>query len=244
MRKVISDAVERRNNITKGCGSGDHALEMKAEEEARRLGFRTKAEMEDADKLAIAIAMMEGDRDANEQEMRELGTAQEGLSWSPERGLEMASPKQKTGFQNDTPSTRATNPTHPSSYGAASSSSVAAPRPSRPVSRLVADKPASTTQTKNKPDVIDLTADSPKKEKASQVSTWTCEICTLVNDMQYLCCEACEIERPDSVTEKARMTRPPAPPPPRLGWNCTRCGTFMENQWWACSACGLVKASS
>ncbi|KAL1651271.1 hypothetical protein SLS58_000610 [Diplodia intermedia] len=83
MRSVIADAAERRNKITQGCGSGNHAMEQKVEEEARRLGFRTKAEMDDADKLAIAIAMMEGDRDAHRQEMQALGASEEGLTWPP-----------------------------------------------------------------------------------------------------------------------------------------------------------------
>jgi len=29
-----------------------------------------------------------------------------------------------------------------------------------------------------------------------------------------------------------------------LGWNCGRCGTFMEHRYWTCSACGLMKESS
>lgn len=246
MRKVIADAVERRNKITLGCGSGDHAMERKAEDEARRLGFRTKAEMDDADKLAIAIAMMEGDRDAHRQDMRELGASQEGLSWSPERGLEMASSEHSAGVQNNNvPSATPIKQSFSTPHGTASNSSVSTPRPGRPVSRLVGEKPAST-QAKSKSEVIDLTADSPKKE-ISQASTWTCEICTLINDMQHLCCDACGVERPDSVTERASMNAqdqaPPVPPRP-LGWNCMRCGTFMESKWWTCSACGLMKASS
>ncbi|GME64649.1 Zinc finger RanBP2-type protein [Neofusicoccum parvum] len=246
MRKVISNAVESRNNIVQGCGSGDYAAQKSAEKEAQRLGFRTKAEMDDADKLAIAIAMMEGDRDANRQDMRELGASQEGLTWSPERGLEMASPEQTTGVQNNMPFATTIKPAPPPALGAPSSSSVASPRPGRPVSRLVAEKPV-RTQTKSTPEVIDLTAASPKEEKAPKSSIWTCEICTLINNMQYLCCDACGVERPDSISEKASMASrdqaPPVPPRP-LGWNCTRCGSFMENQWWTCSACGVMKPSS
>lgn len=221
-------------------------MERKAEDEARRLGFRTKAEMDDADKLAIAIAMMEGDRDAHRQDMRELGASQEGLSWSPERGLEMASSEHSAGVQNNNvPSATPIKRSFSTPHGAASNSSISTTRPGRPVSRLVGEKPAST-QAKSKSEVIDLTADSPKKE-ISQASTWTCEICTLINDMQHLCCDACGVERPDSVTERASMNAqdqaPPVPPRP-LGWNCMRCGTFMESKWWTCSACGLMKASS
>ncbi|RMY53562.1 hypothetical protein D0863_13912 [Hortaea werneckii] len=29
-----------------------------------------------------------------------------------------------------------------------------------------------------------------------------------------------------------------------IGWNCDRCGSFMEHRWWTCSACGGIKGSS
>ncbi|OJD32909.1 zinc metallopeptidase [Diplodia corticola] len=176
MRSVMADAAERRKKITQGCGSGDHAMEQKVEEEARRLGFRTKAEMDDADRLATAIAMMEGDRDAHRQEMQALGASQEGLTWSPERGLEMATPQQSTGVQNGN-ATSATSikpvptPTHP----AASSSSASAPRSGRPASRLVTED-ASRTLNGSRPEVIDLTGDSAKRDTTAHDSTWTCEI--------------------------------------------------------------------
>lgn len=244
IRGVIADAAERRNNITQGCGSGNHVVEQKAEEEARRLGFRTKAEMDDADKLAIAIAMMEGDRDANRQEMQALGVSEEGLSWSAEGGLEMASPKPVTRKQDDNDSLATTtnklvsSPTYPSS----ASSSVSAPRPDRPVSRLVPDHLASA-HSRSRPEVIDLTEDAPEQEKTVRDSTWVCEICTLMNNMQHLCCDACGVERPESVSKKMKEQEMPVTPRP-LGWNCRRCGSFMEAQWWTCSACGLMKASS
>ncbi|OMP87384.1 DNA damage response protein WSS1 [Diplodia seriata] len=245
MRNVIADAAERRNRITQGCGSGNHAMEQKVEEEARRLGFRTKAEMDDADKLAIAIAKMEGDRDAHRQEMQALGASEEGLTWSPEGGLEMATPRQLTGVQNsNATSTTSIKPIPLPTHAAASGSSVSAPRSGRPVSRLVTGNPSST-QSRSQPEVIDLTEDYPKQDTTTDDSTWTCDICTLVNDIQHLCCDACTVERPESVSERISMKDqglPVAPPP--LGWNCRRCGSFMEAQWWTCSACGLMKTSS
>ena len=55
--------------------------------------------------------------------------------------------------------------------------------------------------------------------------------------------------RPESAAMRtarslAAATGQPKPPPKRLGWNCYCCGTFMENQWWTCSMCGKMKASS
>ena len=95
-----------------------------------------------------------------------------------------------------------------------------------------------------------------------QTEQWTCEICTCINPMQYLACDACGCERPESVgqqqrqreRERAQQQQPPRPPlsaPPAagrreqsMGWLCTRCGTFMEHVYWTCSSCGKMKESS
>lgn len=111
---------------------------------------------------------------------------------------------------------------------------------------------------------------------ASQVfpeEHWTCGICTLVNPLQYLACDACGVERPQSVVAtkaskleagahkqkpatmanarrepgtsgKGRWELPPPKQDASLGWKCGNCGAFMEHKWWTCSACGLLKASS
>lgn len=90
---------------------------------------------------------------------------------------------------------------------------------------------------------------------------WACEICTCINPLQFLACDACGVERPQAVLlntqapkRKPSSTRViPAPSrewkataPARnesLGWNC-RCGAFMEHRWWTCSLCGTLKTSS
>lgn len=90
---------------------------------------------------------------------------------------------------------------------------------------------------------------------------WACEVCTCINPLQFLACDACGVERPQSVLLKSQsVKRKPVPrlitsepsrkwevkPSARsesLGWNC-RCGAFMEHRWWTCSVCGTLKASS
>lgn len=102
--------------------------------------------------------------------------------------------------------------------------------------------------------VIDIS--DPFDPAASAPEQWTCEICTCVNPLQYLACDACGIERPQRIGVGNRGARPkpvstfsaPAPAPTiqhdTLGWVCTRCGAFMEHKWWTCSACGQMKQSS
>ena len=95
---------------------------------------------------------------------------------------------------------------------------------------------------------------------------WTCEVCTCINPMQYLACDACAVERPQALAQPRAPARAPASQWERngfgstyspmasltsqvrqqesLGWNCGNCGAFMEHRWWTCSACGVMKAHS
>ncbi|KAK8203815.1 zinc ion binding protein [Phyllosticta capitalensis] len=263
MRRVIADAASRRTEITKGCGHGDRDAEKRAEEEAKRLGFSTQAEMEDANQIAIAIAMMEGEQDADRAVLQQLASqSREGLTWSADGGLEMAPPLPPN--KPPPPSKPASAP--PSMATSSASKSSSSTRSKRPASRLVAD---STPPKSRSTDFIDLTVDrSPPPKKPSSVissassytaapSSWTCEICTLVNRSEHLCCDACGVERPsppESLATKARSTassstihpldRIPKPREKPLGWNCIGCGTFMEQQWWTCSACGILRPDS
>ncbi|KAF2146689.1 uncharacterized protein K452DRAFT_294238 [Aplosporella prunicola CBS 121167] len=259
IRQVIAAAAENRNKITKGCASGTRGAERMAEE-ARRLGFRTKAEMDDADQLAIAIALMEDEKEAEEKEMRELGAMQsEGLTWSPERGLEAQPPPQPPRPKKPSRSSTAPASHIPVAQGS-QSRPTSTPRPGKPVSRLVAQRSSTTPSNQAGTELIDLTRSSPEPA-LPDTGHWTCEICTLVNETQHLCCDACGIERPSPPAPRAtprpapqhpnRGSAPPPPPKPAarpavrsLGWTCSRCGAFMEHSWWTCSACGTMKATS
>ncbi|KAH9879350.1 hypothetical protein J1614_002789 [Plenodomus biglobosus] len=96
---------------------------------------------------------------------------------------------------------------------------------------------------------------------------WACPQCTLHNPLDYLTCGACGLEQPPQPIPRHKRFGPshsvpslPKPPPQsglrgqgatpfepargRIGWNCLECGTFMENQWWTCSLCGVMKLDS
>lgn len=105
-------------------------------------------------------------------------------------------------------------------------------------------------QTSAEPTVIDLT-------DPHNPDQWTCEICTCINPLRFLICDACGTERSQpgpvsaatvqrsaSTTQVPRWTVPKAAQRENLGWNCGRCGAFMEHKWWTCSSCGLMKESS
>lgn len=109
--------------------------------------------------------------------------------------------------------------------------------------------------------VIDIS--DPFDPTSIPATQWSCEICTCVNPLQFLACDACGTERSQNVGVGNRGARsrpqPAVSTEPRpgaqdwlgerttgnrsLGWVC-RCGSFMEHRWWTCSSCGRMKESS
>ncbi|KAJ6443024.1 WLM domain-containing protein [Purpureocillium lavendulum] len=108
---------------------------------------------------------------------------------------------------------------------------------------------------------------------SSMLGSWACETCTLQNPLNYLCCDACGLERPQ--IEKRRVEHEPSPgtskppvidltssppkgkakarhvplsqpsvPPIPSTWICKSCGMEVERQWWSCMGCGWVKDNS
>jgi hypothetical protein len=85
MRKVIADAASRRTSITEGCASNS-AEAGRLVHQQEQDGFRTRAEQDDANDMAIARALQDL---MYEEEMHRLGapTGQGGLAWDRENGL-------------------------------------------------------------------------------------------------------------------------------------------------------------
>ena len=260
IRRTIADAATRRNSIVKGCASGT-TEGVKAAEEARRNGFRTKAEEDDANDAAIMKALIdlmeedEMDKLENKDQGLQRGDIVNGLSWTKERGLEPAVDTHLSSSlsnvhgkgsspQNKSSSSKA-NKTHSSSISKnrkeyqSQSESEAKQHDAFQGGSLAAHQPKCSPNE-------ELHIPPKAANKASERDGfWICSICTLENPFLFLCCDACGTERPalqpatDDRGQKAgkRLND-------RLGWNCGRCGTFMENQWWTCSACGVMKGSS
>lgn len=282
VRKVIADAAERRIKILKGCGSDNNNFTerevINLTEEADEAGFKTQAEEDEANDRAIAQALWEL---VQEDEKSKYGndyvapTAQNpsGSQGGPaETKLEKSIPRGLPPFsaltfhQGAVPS---------------SSSSQRPPQSSRPQSRLVTDSLSSTKKPKTTPSTSKAPSSTKQSEyfiplsptRSSQqpepsttqqqqppLTGWTCEICTLHNPINYLCCDACTTERPESVTAKilrgeverkkkekereALAAKQSSGGSTRSTWRCGYCTNVMESQWWTCSACGQMKATS
>lgn len=272
MRKVIADAATRRTSITEGCASGSTAAGRLVNQQART-GFRTKAEEDDANDLAIAQALQELMEEEEMMKLEELCAPNGGggLAWDPINGLQ---------FDIDPPSSRVTQKPTPSR-------SLSSNINGRPLSRLVAEdavrRPTSLPSSR-RPSSRLISADEeafrnrslpPTQPQSSPKSLvvpahpdqWACPQCTLHNPLDFLSCAACGLEQPPqpiphnqrfgSSHHPASLPKPPPavslrgegatpfePARGRIGWNCLNCGTFMENQWWTCSLCGTMKNAS
>ena len=253
IRRVIVDAIERRNTVLKGCGSGN-----KDEKEIRDLadaatksGFKTKAEEDEANDRAIAQALWDL---VQEDEKEEYGE-----SYVPPTA---SNPTGNGGGKLDPEQVIKKEPTSQPPPPVRTKVPPIRQHPDRPVSRLVAE------QTKKRPRTVPKISDSyasssisppaPKPAAAAApdppsqeryLEGWTCPACTLHNPINYLACDACTSERPPEITHKiaeADRKRVTTMKPSGLQetWSCSRCSTKMENKWWTCSTCGKLKDRS
>jgi hypothetical protein len=308
VRQVIAHQAIRRTAINKGCGSTrEDAIELS--DQGGRTTFKTQAEEDDANNLAISKALMEL---MEEEEMEKLNGTWNGggLGWSAEKGLYDAgsSGGEKNG-RHDHPSEEEQMrwAMEDSMKGAGVAKEARnemdgskAPRQTYSIDSSTDDEVDQPTQNphnfpikrKRAPTPSSPIAHHPKKQQEKTASAplppasapilpspnfgppattddWACQLCTFINPIQFLACDACGTERSQSVLVAAKANTTVKQQPQRLnrkpvsikkeedlgvkaevkkkekslGWKCA-CGAFMEHRWWTCSACGRLKESS
>lgn len=200
IRSVITNAVERRNTIDRGCGSQDYTdkeIEF-ITETATQSGFKTQAEEDAANEAAIAQALWEL---VQEDEMKIHGknyvapsadfpTGSGGGAFPESRPR----PPVPEFSRPCGPSASKTLPAVPKSLSGPATASSAVPK-SLSGPKPLAAVPKSLSGPNPQPG---LAPGSP----ASASKGWTCEICTLHNPANFLVCDACETVRPESVTKE------------------------------------------
>lgn len=178
IRRVIIEAVERRNKTLKGCGvkdKGDEGLDeqeiRRIEEQATRNGFRSKAEEDEANEAAIAQALWEL---VQEDEKERFG---EGYV-EPSRKFPAGS--QGAILQHEEKNSKG-------SAGPSSSSS------KQPPPIPYHSKPPTTVSSRPPPPPPSI-----PEEPSNEHSTdgWACRICTLYNPDTFIFCDACGTKRP------------------------------------------------
>lgn len=272
-REAVRNAAIRRAEVTKGCASGTEEGK-KALEQAKRNGFETKAQEDQANEMAIQQALIELMEEEEERKLSGWKPPEEGLTWTKEGGLSFAQPSNPPPVPTSSkppPSVLSQPPNQqrkpvPHGYGQGQPRPQSTPngyakqpqqpphitRNGRPMSRLVMEAEKSKKPLPPTPSQASSSKSAAPPEPMS--TTWACDICTLVNPSSYLACEACGTERTlNSMKDAFNQPLPTWLPDNNehdhahddpLGWNCRYCGSWMEKQWWTCSACGIMKASS
>ncbi|KAK2733929.1 hypothetical protein FQN57_001912 [Myotisia sp. PD_48] len=239
VRRVVADAAQRRLAVTQGCASGTSEGDRLADD-ATRNGFKTKAEMDDANERAI----MEAYIDLIQEEEKE----QYGSSYSPPSASNPAGPR---GLSSPPPVPTFSKPTLQSQQSGLPElpfSSRDLPGslldhvdPSEPWSCQICtlvNKPmflsceACGCERTQPPD--DRPALKPKQSNASGKGVSKppkpASRPSLNKTRKSAIENMIELEK-----NAINVVKQP------LGWVCHRCGTFMESQWWTCSACGVMK---
>ena len=228
MRRVIADAASRRSSITEGCASNS-AEAGRLVHQQEQDGFRTRAEQDDANDMAIARALQDL---MYEEEMQRLGkpTGMGGLSWDPTNGL---------SFDSNPPS-RTSSPAPSSSSGLEWSKEgglsfgppTSLPPPirqsslpmvnsqGRPVSRLVTQAQPPPRQSSSRP------------ISTSRTSSWGPSRLVSQEEEQMRNKQLPPTPPPTSPQQPSIPTDPDK-------WACPQCTLHNPLDFLTCEACGL-----
>lgn len=262
VRRIIADAATRRTTIEQGCGSSATSKTREREiiAQSDRSGTRTKADPIDVDEETMMTAYIDL---VQQEEQEKYGKDYIPPSRENPAGSQGGSRPSKAGLIEQQRLIEA--------EARRGSSTSRQPRP-----------PAPPVPSSNEPrSSASLTSSSRQPEPSNPApaptpsfnSSWSCDICTLVNPSTYLVCDACGTERPSPPPSPAQVFSTPstgsngasirdsnekkavrsllnlerttvAEKHKPIGWTCHSCGNFMENQWWTCARCHAMKLSS
>jgi hypothetical protein len=245
MRRVIADAVERRNKTLQGCGTENLSEGQIRDigQTATQNGFRTQAEEDEANEAAIAQALWE-----MVQEEEKAKAQDSNGSLTSTKSTEGGERKRK---EPEAVTPEPTEPElgldvwvcgtctlhNPSQYLCCN---VCGAERSGEASRDMWNSKGSTSKAKadsapsTATQVIDLTkTPSPPKQKKAPAQT--------TQKRQ----EPKQKKAPAQTTQKRQEPKQQEQQQPKaLFWQCSYCGQMSERQWWTCAACGRMKDNS
>lgn len=245
MRQVIADAAARRLTITQGCASNTKQGDEIAAEGAKSGDFRTKAQEADANERAIAQALWEL---VQEEEALKAGLPAdawktENVTFNPNAGVDF-SPEPQARIP---PKPRDVQPARPQS-----TPSVDDPPLSKPPISSSWACPVCTLVNRGTYLICDAcgiervsSAISPSTSRSSSANTISRSrpLPATVPAKPIPLAHNRDLQPPQPAL-KRKLSHSDLIPQKNMGWNCRRCGTWMEHKWWTCSACGLMKDSS
>ncbi|KAL6887693.1 WLM domain-containing protein [Trichoderma longibrachiatum] len=254
LRQAAAAAAEKRNKALQGCATdklSDNEIRAIADT-ASRNGFRTQAEEDEANDLAIAQALWEL---AQEDEVANLGggsymnsspaekvmkgSGSMGVSFDGKPGGGGSSSSSSSTRGNTTDSRRAAPASPPDGERFWICSICTLHNPPTFLccgacgverSEETLHAPVTPRQPGPRPAVIDLTSSPPRTKSYPRETRRTAT--------------AQPTAAAASASGQAKAPgQAPAPAPPPT-WRCEYCATEMERQWWTCSTCGQMKFNS
>ncbi|KAI4247720.1 MAG: hypothetical protein L6R40_001306 [Gallowayella cf. fulva] len=253
IRKVIADAAQRRIDIMRGCGDTDTARVRQILDQTDQSGFKTKAEEDDANEEAIMLAYIDLVQEEEREKYGEdyIPPSQDNPAGSQGRSPSSSLVKRETGSLRPPPPIL--QPSKPDPAGA--------PNPKHifdlddPVS--AADFSSSWTcgicTLVNPPNYLSCDAcgtDRPSPPSSpisrrppalpSRSKGATSSGIATPSDRSRLPKKTDKFDNIRSLNAEIERQAQSQP----VGWECVRCGNWMENQWWTCGNCGMMKTSS
>ncbi|KAG5939889.1 hypothetical protein E4U53_007712 [Claviceps sorghi] len=252
IRQTIVSAVERRNAVLRGCGSGrynDREIHEIADT-ASRNGFRTQAEEDEANEAAIAQALWEL---VQEDEKRKHGKSYIRPSAENPQGKsgESATPG-RTAVASSARDSGSNRP--------AGTATAAAEGPIKtgqelriwvcetctlhnPVHYLCCDACGTERALSKRSRPLDQSRESDKLIREPDKKLDATTTIDLTSESPPRTKREDVKRKTDKAKSQLPLTAPSLVSAP-LVWLCSFCGTAMERQWWTCSMCGKMKDDS
>ncbi len=226
IRQVIADAATRRINAVKSCASGTDRGRAIIEE-TTKTGFKTKVDEENANEEAIMLAYIDL---VEEEEKEKYGTFYIPPSKENPAGRHEDVKGKSLSEHSRSPTIDLTpNPPKVSYNGWACEICTLV----NPSTYLCCDA-CSTERTEAK-------ITHPPSKLTHPGTTLRSTTSPLINNRPNPKSKLKKSSIQSLISlENASKNKPPS----SIGWVCHRCGNFMENEWWTCARCGVMKLAT
>lgn len=260
IRKIRADAAERRMAITNGCASGAANAGELEEEETRR-GSKTKAEENEANDQAILEAYVDLIEQEEREQMKEKDTERGNVTEKDQTRATEPPHLPNSLVPQKRCSSSIPSSTHPPPSGLIDLTDTGGEDDSKEEGAAAGEERSWTCPVctlENPPNYLACDACASERPHEEQIPSTVLEP---------------EAKKPRTdgprKTPAAILTRGPSSTSHQqqpasksrsairaimqleqdldagpLGWACYGCGTFMEKQWWTCTACGAMRPSS